>query len=204
MTRAPWRLLPAAARANERASERATERTLALERTLVSRMFTEPAPLVHFMREQSPPPPDAARRSADVGTGAAPRPRLPGTAGLAAQDPLLPSPPDGDVSRTGGTPANPPLGLYLTGLEVRLKSEDLEKRILFCFFSKGICFRAYVIQPEFYLLFIPPLLFSFFDCQPRFLDGRWTVFRDRVLVYAQGILKPTRLLIFTGFQSFDD
>lgn len=102
---------PAGRRPSERASDRATERTLALERTLVSRMFTEPAPLVHFTREQSPPPPDAARRGGPRTSGQVrprARPRLPGTAGLAAQDPLLPSPPDGDVSRTGGTPANPP------------------------------------------------------------------------------------------------
>lgn len=117
---------------------------------------------------------------------------------------MLPSPPDGDVSRTGGTPAKPPLGLYLTGLEVLRR---LRKKNFVCFFFFFLqrdllsCLRN---TARILLALYSPSPVWFFDCQPRFLDGRWTVFRDRVLVYAQGILKPTRLLIFTGFQSFDD
>lgn len=154
-----------------------------------------------------PPSPGcgAARRSADVGTGAAPRPRPPGTAGLAAQHPLLPSPPDGDVSRTGGTPAKPPLGLYLTGLEVlrRLRKKNFVCLVFFFFLQRDL-FSYLRKTARILLALYSPSPVLVFDCQPRFLDGRWTVFCDRVLVYAQGILKPTRLLIFTGFQSFDD
>ncbi|EGW07125.1 hypothetical protein I79_016950 [Cricetulus griseus] len=57
-----------------------------------------------------------------------------------------------------------PLGLYLTGLE------GLRRLSIFVSFSKGICFRACVIKPEFYLLFILPLLFSFGLSAP--LSGR--------------------------------
>lgn len=175
---------------------------MALERTLVSRMFTEPAPLVHFMREQSPPPPDAARRGGPRTSGQV-RPRArdyPGQQDSRHRTPCFPARRMETSPELEGHLQTPPLGLYLTGLEVlrRLRKENfvlffLQRDLLSCLRNTARILLA---------LYSPSPVF-FFDCQPRFLDGIWTVFRDRVLVYAQGILKPTRLLIFTGFQSFD-
>lgn len=82
-------------------------------------MFTEPAPFGALYARTRPP--DALRRRG-LPSGQVRAPD--GTAGPAAEVPLLPNP-DGDVSRTGGITCVFSLGLYLTGLEVlrRLKKK---------------------------------------------------------------------------------
>lgn len=87
-------------------------------------------------------------------------------------------------------------------------------------FSKGIWFRACVIKPESTCFsprssipasFSPPTpIFFLFNCHPSFwtkdrtcLDDRSNLFCAVAPVCAQGILNPTRFLILTGFQSFD-
>lgn len=116
---------------------------MALERTLVSRMFTEPAPLVHFTREQSPPPPDAVRRGGPRTSGQV-RPRARGHTGQ--QDsrhrtPCFPARRMETSPELEGHLQNP---LSDSTSPAWKFSEDLEKRILFAssfFFSpKGFAF----------------------------------------------------------------
>lgn len=144
------RLLPAAARGSFRA----------LERTNVSRKFTEPAPFGALYARSRPL--DAVRRRGP-GSGQVQPPRLrpDGTAGPVTEVSLLPNP-DGDVSRTWrDTCISPSWTLpHRSGSPPKTFS---------IFFSKGICFRACVIKPEFYLLLNSPSVF-FLTVSPTF----WT------------------------------
>lgn len=106
-------------------------------------------PLVHFMREQGPRmrcgaavrrrdrcgpqtgQPDPRQRSLCFPTRMETSPELEGLPAFSPSDSTSP---------------------------VWKSSEDLKK---FFFFSKGICVHAYVIKPEFYLLFIPFPVFCF-------------------------------------------
>lgn len=156
-------------------------------------MFTEPAPLWCTLCANKAPGCGAAPRSG-IGTDVAPTPAARRDGRTRDRSPFASQPGWRRLQNLEGHVHFLPLGLYLTGLEVL-------RRLLQVFFSKGIWFCACVIKPEIYLL-PSPLLFLF-DCQPHFLDRRSTMFPGEVLVYAQGILKPTRFLIFSGFQSFD-
>lgn len=105
-------------------------------------------PLVHFMREQGPwMRCGAAVREQDR---CGPTPAARRDCRTRDRSPFASQP----GWRREGHVHFLPVGLYLTGLEV------LRRLLQFFFFSKGICFRACVIKPEFYL-FLIPLLFSF-------------------------------------------
>lgn len=177
------RLLPAAARGSFRA----------LERTNVSRMFTEPAPFGALYARTRPL--DAVRRRGP-GSGQVQPPRLrpDGTAGPVTEVSLLPNR-DGDVSRTWRDTCV--FSLSDSTSPVWKSSEDF-----YSFFLQRNLFSCLCNKARILLAPYSPFCFLF-DCQPHFLDRRSTMFPGEVLVYAQGILKPTRFLIFTGFQSFD-
>ena len=104
-------------------------------------MFTVPAPLVHFMREQSPPPPDAARRGVPRTSGQV-RPRARGYPGQQDSRHRTPCFPSRRMETSPELEGHLQTPLSDSTSPACKFSEDLEKRVvLFCFVSpKGFVF----------------------------------------------------------------